>query len=239
VTGDTRPLIGLVVPPSVDRVPHDGPTLYGDRARFVARGLGLPEISTRGYDEVIDKVVDLATALRQAGAAAISLMGTSLSFYRGVRFNAVLEAEMTRRTGVPCTTMSHAVVRALQTLGVARVAVATAYIDEVNERLAAYLAASGFTMTAIRGLAIAEVAAVTQVTTERLVALCEEAWRAAPGADGILLSCGGLRTLEAVQRVEGELGVPVVASSPAGFWDVVRVAGLESRVQERGRLLEL
>jgi arylmalonate decarboxylase len=236
---EARPLIGLVVPPSTDRVPKDGPTLFGDRARFVARGLGLPEISTRGYDEVIDKVVDLAAELRKAGAVAISLMGTSLAFYRGVRFNAVLEAEMTRRTGVPCTTMSHAVVRALRAVGVARVAVATAYIDEVNERLAAYLAASGFITTAIRGLAISGVAQVTQVTTERLVEICEEAWRATPGADGILLSCGGLRTLEAVQRVEAALGVPVVASSPAGFWDVVRVAGVDSRVPGRGRLLEV
>ena len=58
---------------------------------------------------------------------------------------------------------------------------------------------------------------MTQVTTERLVALCEEAWRATPGADGILLSCGGLRTLEAVQRVEDALGVPVVNGVAVGL----------------------
>ena len=45
-----------------------------------------------------------------------------------------------------------------------------------------------------------------------------------------------LRTLEAVQRVEAGLGVPVAASSPADFWDVVG-AGLDSRMPGRGRLL--
>ena len=58
---------------------------------------------------------------------------------------------MARRTGLPCTTMSHAIVRALRALGLDRVAVATAYIDDVNERLVAYLAASDIAATAVRG----------------------------------------------------------------------------------------
>ena len=120
--------LGLIVPPREGEVPGDGPALYGGRARFLARGLGLGEISPRGYEEVIDRVVGLAVELGQAGASAVSLMGTSLSFFRGAAFNAELEAEMARRTGLPCTTMSHAIVRGLAAVGVRRVAVATAYI---------------------------------------------------------------------------------------------------------------
>ncbi|HEX7436202.1 MAG TPA: arylmalonate decarboxylase, partial [Caldimonas sp.] len=137
----TPPCLGLIVPPRAGVVPADGPALYGDRVRFIARGLGLAEISTRGYEEVIDHVVELAADLAANGAQALSLMGTSLSFFRGARFNATLEAEMARRTGLPCTTMSNAIVRGMRALGLTRVAVATAYIDEVNARLAAYLAA--------------------------------------------------------------------------------------------------
>lgn len=35
------PCIGLIVPPAHGEVPQDGPTLYGDRVRFIARGLGI------------------------------------------------------------------------------------------------------------------------------------------------------------------------------------------------------
>ncbi|MGZ5715513.1 MAG: arylmalonate decarboxylase [Caldimonas sp.] len=235
----TIPCLGLIVPPRAGEVPADGPALYGERVRFVALGLGLGEISTRGYEEVIDRVVDLAADLAADGAEAVSLMGTSLSFFRGARFNEELEATMRRRTGLPSTTMSHAIVRALRALGVRRVAVATAYIDEVNARLAAYLADSEIVATAVKGLAITGVAEVRQVPTQVLVALCEEVFRAAPNAEAILISCGGLLTLEAIGIVEARLGVPVVSSSPAGFWDLMRVAGHDSRSPGHGALFAI
>jgi arylmalonate decarboxylase len=239
VTGVDRPCLGLIVPPQAGEVPSDGPALYGDRVRFIARGLGLGEISARGYEEVIDKVLDCAWDLKRQGAQAVSLMGTSLSFFRGAPFNAELEAAMAERTGLPCTTMSHAIVRGLRALGLARVAVATAYIDDVNERLARYLTASGIVATEVRGLAITGVREVGEVPTETLVALCESAFAAQPESDGILISCGGLLTLDAIRIVEARLGVAVVSSSPAGFWDLMRVAGLDSRAPGHGRLFEL
>ena len=237
-TRDDAPCLGLIVPPADGAVPVEGPALYGDRVRFIARGLGLGEVSTRGYEEVIDRVTGLAVELASAGAQAISLMGTSLSFYRGAAFNDALVAEMNRRTGCPCTTMSSAIVRALDMLGIERVAVATAYIDEVNQRLADYLIASEIRPTVVEGLGITDVTAVGQVPTEALVALCERVLRAQPQSDGILISCGGLRTLEATTIVEQRFGLPVVSSSPAGFWDLLRVAKLDSHAEGHGRLFE-
>ena len=230
------PHLGLIVPPAAGAVPVDGGQLYGDRIRFSALGLGLGEISTRGYTEVIDTVVEKAVALKAEGVSAVSLMGTSLSFFRGAAFNRELQAEMARATGLPCTTMSNAIVGGLRHLGVRRVAVATAYIDEVNAQLRRYLEDSGFEPLALEGLAISDVQAVGQVPTQVLVDLCLRVFDAQPGADGILISCGGLVTLDAVREVEARLSVPVVSSSPAGFWDLVRTAGLDARAPGWGRL---
>jgi arylmalonate decarboxylase len=230
------PHLGLIVPPAAGAVPVDGPLLYGERIRFSALGLGLGEISTRGYTEVIDSVVEKAVALKAEGAAAVSLMGTSLSFFRGAAFNRQLEVEMARATGLPCTTMSNAIVGALRHLGVRRVAVATAYIDEVNAHLRRYLEQSGLEPLALEGLAISDVQAVGRVPTQVLVDLCLRVFDAEPGADGILISCGGLVTLDAVREVEARLQLPVVSSSPAGFWDLVRTAGLDARSAGQGRL---
>lgn len=230
------PHLGLIVPPAAGAVPVDGPLLYGERIRFSALGLGLGEISTRGYTEVIDSVVEKAVALRARGAVAVSLMGTSLSFFRGAAFNRQLEVEMARATGLPCTTMSNAIVGALRQLGVRRVAVATAYIDEVNAHLRRYLEQSDFEPLALEGLAISDVQAVGQVPAQVLVELCLRVFDAQPGADGILISCGGLVTLDAVREVEERLQLPVVSSSPAGFWDLVRTAGLDARSPGQGRL---
>jgi len=233
-----QPHLGLIVPPKAGEVPIDGPLLYGTRIRFSARGLGLGEISTRGYTEVIDSVIGKALELKEEGVSAISLMGTSLSFFRGAAFNRQLEVEMSRATGLPCTTMSKAIVEGLRSLGVKRVAVATAYIDEVNVQLRRYLEQSDFEALAIEGLSISDVQAVGQVGTQVLVDLGRRVFEARPGADGILISCGGLVTLDAVRELESALKVPVVSSSPAGFRDLVRKAGLDARSPGNGRLFD-
>lgn len=227
---------GLIVPPGHGRVPQDGPMLYGERVRFIARGLGIAAVSPNGFEPVIDTVLDRACELRDAGADAISLMGTSISFYRGPEFTESLRATMQEATGLPCTTMSHAIVAALRTLGIQRVAVATSYIDELNRKLQAFLTHAGFTVTAIEGMSITGVEEVGQVPTQALVALSRRMVEQDRSAQGVLISCGGLLTLDAILELEDTLGLPATASSPAGFWDVARLAGADARAPGFGRL---
>lgn len=232
------PCIGLVVPPAHGQVPQDGPMLYGGRYRFIARGLGIGGVSPEGFAPVVDTIVERAVELRAAGAEVISMMGTSISFYRGPAFTDSLRRAMQEAAGVPCTTMSHAIVRALQRLGVRRVAVATSYIDELNEKLVAYLAHEGIGVTAIEGLGITAVKEVGQVATRTLVDLSRKVYAKDSSAQGILISCGGLLTLDAIKQLEDELGVPATASSPAAFWDVVSEGGWDASSKGFGRLFE-
>lgn len=230
------PCIGLVVPPAHGQVPQDAALLYGDRFRFIARGLGIGAVSPAGFAPVIDTVLDRARELRDAGAEVISLMGTSISFYQGPKFTEGLRSAMQQATGLPCTTMSHAIVAALRQLGIQRVAVATSYIDELNDKLVAYLTHAGFTVTAIEGMSITGVKEVGQVPTKALVDLSRKVFEQDPSAQGIFISCGGLLTLDAIRQLEDELDLPVAASSPAGFWDVVLRGGWDPRTHGFGRL---
>ncbi|TFZ00597.1 arylmalonate decarboxylase [Ramlibacter henchirensis] len=231
-----RPRIGLIVPPAHGRVPQDGPDLYGDRYEFIARGLGIAAVSPEGFDPVVDTILDRARELRAAGAEVISMMGTSLSFYRGQAFTDQLRSSMQQATGVPCTTMSHAVIAALRRLGVRKVAVATSYIDDLNQRLVDYLTGAGFTVTAIEGMSMTGVEAMGEVPTQALVDLSLKVFEKDRSAQGIFISCGGLLTLEAIRQLEDRLGVPATASSPAGFWDVVRLGGWDASSPGHGRL---
>jgi arylmalonate decarboxylase len=238
MTQDTPPVIGLIVPPASGEVPIDASLLYGDRVSFIARGLGIGGVSPEGFDPVLDTILDKARELRDAGARAISLMGTSISFYRGAAFTEELRRTMQEVTGLPCTTMSHAIVAALRELGMQRVAVATAYIDELNHRLVDYLVGEGFEVTAVQGLSITGVKEVGEVTPATLMTLAESVYDEAPSADGVFISCGGLLTLDVLAPLEAKLGLPATASSPAGFWDVMRLAGAEPSSPGYGRLFE-
>jgi arylmalonate decarboxylase len=77
---------------------------------------------------------------------------------------------------------------------------------------------------------------VGEVSTEALVALSKKVYAQDTSAEGVFISCGGLLTLDAIRQLEDELGVPATASSPAGFWDVVRVGGGDAGAEGFGRL---
>jgi arylmalonate decarboxylase len=234
-----EPLIGLIVPPAAGTVPSDGPQLYPSGVRFTAAGLGLKNLTPEGYDTVIDRTGELARELAGRGAAAVALMGTSLSFYKGFAFNEQLKQTIRDATGLPATTMSTGVVEALRALGVRRVAVGTAYIDEVNNRLRQFLTDSGFEVTALQGLGIDAVGEAQHVSQDDLIDLGKRVFAAAPGADGILISCGGLRTLGVTVPLEAACGVPVVSSTPAAYWSAVRLVGHSGAAPGYGRLFEL
>ncbi len=228
---DTRslPVLGVIVPPSDGAVPPELPELYGDCLRFVGAGLALEQMSELGYDAVIGRVAELSRALLARGAQAIALMGTSLSFYRGAEFNRALGRTMREASGVPATTMSDAVVDALRAIGARRLAVATAYRDDVNERLAEFLTASGFEVIAIESMGLLGVEQVLAVQQSDLLALGMRAAAAAPGAQALLISCGGLRTLALTEPLQRKIGKPVVSSAVAGAWAAARLLGIEPR----------
>ncbi|MEM6460305.1 MAG: aspartate/glutamate racemase family protein [Pseudomonadota bacterium] len=233
-----RPTIGLIVPPADGAVPPEPPVLFPD-IRFVARGLGLPRLTPTGYDAVIGQVAETATELKNEGAAAISLMGTSLSFYRGPSGNAdVLEA-MRSATGLPVTTMTDSVIEALTALKASSLAVATAYAAPVNEALRDYLVAAGFRIMALEAMDLTEIDDIQAVDESALFALGERAAKAAPGADALFISCGGLRTLPVILPLEEELGLPVVTSATAGAWGAARLVGHSGMAHGFGKLFAL
>jgi arylmalonate decarboxylase len=232
-----KPVIGMIVPPAGDVVPPECPALYGDRADFIAAGLGLESLTPEGYDQVIGKVADTARRLADQGADAVVLMGTSLSFYRGADFNDELVQTIAEASGRPATTMSNAIVDALRALDTRRVVVGTAYVDAVNRRLEDFLAASGFAVTGLTALDMADVGAVLGVTQAQLLDLGRRAWDLDRGADAILISCGGLHTLDVTAALETETGLPVVSSAVAGGWAAMRLAGVDAAAPGYGRLL--
>lgn len=230
--------IGMIVPPAAGAIPPEPPELYPD-LEFVSVGLGIPEVTPEGFDQVIGRLSDLAGELRAKGAEAISLMGTSLSFYRGPEGNAEVLKALREGGGVPATTMTDSVLDALTAVGAKRVAVGTAYTDPVNAALTRYLTASGFEVTALEAMHLKTVEEVFATTDADLIALGARAIEAASGADCLFISCGGLHTLPVIPVLEAAHGLPVISSATAGSWGAARLAGHSGRAPGHGRLFEV
>lgn len=240
-TATSLPTVGMIVPPAGDAVPPEAYGLYPRGVRFAARSLALAELSIAGYGQVIDRVATLARRLREEeGAEAVVLMGTSLSFFRGGAFNDELVDVMEDAAGVPATTMSNAVRDALRTVGARKVAVGTAYSDEVNDKLVRFLEAAGFEVPHMQGLGLTDLDAVLGLGDEAVTNLALDTDRNAGGRnDAVLISCGGLKSLSLSPAIEPLIGKPVVASATAGAWAAVRLLGIDGQSKALGRLGEV
>lgn len=234
---NTVPVLGLIFPPHGRGVPEEGVAMYGERLRFVATGLGVERMTPEGFDAVLARIPAAAEQLAAAGADAIELTGTSLTFYKGEAFNQQLREIVSRSSGLPTTTMSNGVIDALKAVGARRVAAATAYNEEVNTRLRAFLLEHGFEPVAVTGLGIEAMPDVDKVTQKDLIEWGVKVRESAPTADSLLVSCGGFRTLEIIAPLEARIGVPVISSMPHGLWAGARLAGLSGAAPGYGTLL--
>ena len=228
--------IGLVVPFATDKVPVEGPLMYPD-VTFIPRGVGVRALTPEGYDAAWNGIVPAARELARLGVDAIMVIGTSLTFYRGYDAHQQLLETLRRETGLPVSTMSEAVVEGLRSVGGQRVAVATAYSDLVNERLADFLTRSGFEVAALKGFGLTGFGDAGAKTEQDIIDLSGEAIGEARAADAVLISCGGLMTLGCAVPIEHRHGLPVVTSTQSAFWKALRLAGDSGHVEGRGRML--
>jgi arylmalonate decarboxylase len=238
-SGEVPRKLGLIFPPAGRGVPEEGLSMYGGRVEYLVETLGLKTMTPDGYDAVIDLIGPRAEKLAGRGAEAIVLMGTSLSFYQGEAFNQRLTRTLRESSGLPCVTMSTAVIDGLKTVGARKVVAATAYNDTVNGRLQSFLLEHGFEVLKVQGLAIEAVEDIFSVTQPQLIEFGASVVAAAPGADSILVSCGGLITLDILEPLESRTGVPAVSSTPHALYAGAKLLGIDARVPGHGRLLSL
>jgi len=237
MTSTGTPVLGLIFPPTGRGVPEEGLAMYGEQLRFVVTGLGVERMTPEGFDAVMARIPAAAEQLAAAGADAIELTGTSLTFYKGEAFNQQLREIVSKASGLPATTMSNGVIDALKAVGARRVAALTAYNDEVNARLRAFLLEQGLEPVVITGLGIEAMTDIQKVTQDDLIEWGVRVCKSVPAVDALLISCGGFRTLEIIAPLEARVGVPVISSMPHGLWGGAKLVGLSGAAPGYGRLL--
>jgi arylmalonate decarboxylase len=230
--------IGLVVPFAEDKVPDEGLKMYPD-INFIPHGTGVRSLTPEGYDAAVDKIVPAAENLARKGVEAVMVIGTSLTFYRGPEFHEELLAKVRKVTGLPCSTMSKSIIDGLHAVGASKkVAVSTAYSKVVNDKLTEWLEFNGFEVQALESFGITEFGGgAIRKTEEEIIELTAGACAKAPDAEGVLISCGGLRTLNCAAPIEERCKLPVVTSTQSAFWAALRLVGESGRISGYGQML--
>lgn len=230
-----RARIGLIVPssnttmePELWRIAPEGVSIHVARVRLV-------NVDTESLRRMAEESVKAAEDLATADVDIIVYGCTTGSLLEGVAWEEGLREKMERASGVRVVTTAQAVVRALRSLGVERVVVATPYIEELNEREKRFLEENGLRVVRIRGLGILRNTEIGRVPPWTVYRLALETARGVE-SDGVFISCTNLRTLEVIRPLEDTLGVPVVSSNTASAWMALRTLGIRDPI-DYGRLL--
>lgn len=197
----------------------------------------LHDVTVEGLAETVKQIERAALELASAEVNVILQAGTAIAFFRGFGHDRELSRRIHSATGIQATTSLTAVVEALRALGIKRPAIATSYLPDIDQRLVDVLEQSGFQVSAIRGLRLKRSIDMGKVMPEETYRLAHAVAREANDADGIFISCGNLRSFEAIEPLEKETGLPVVTSNQAGLWQALRLASIADKLPNLGRLL--
>jgi len=156
------------------------------------------------------------------------------SFMFGPSANEDLERRIREISGLDAVTATTSMISSLQTLGIRRVALATPYWKELDEKLLAYFAAGEIEVVHMESLRLDSWEAMNNQTAD---GVCRLVKRADHGdAEAILILSTNLPTFEVLQTLEDDLRKPVVSTNQAMLWTACRRLGIRDVFPGYGRL---
>jgi maleate isomerase len=240
--------IGLIVPSSNTTMETELPELFrrqseatGHRYTFHSARAAMKQVNREELLAMVGKAAECATAVSDADVDVIAYACLVAVMAQGPGAHKQSEqviAEATRENGHPADVVSSAgaLVRTLQSMGVHKVAIVTPYMAPLTRLVCEYIEGEGIEVLDAVALEVPDNLAVGRLDPEGLPAIARGLAR--EGAEAIVLSaCVQMPSLAAVQRVEDELGLPVVTAATATALAVLNALGHEPAITGAGRLL--
>ena len=232
--------IGLLVPPRNRTMEDDFSSWMPRPAALHTMRMYFPPTEPATMEERLqlmdDRVGESARLLALVRPDVIAFGCTSGSFLHGLGWDQKMIEEIEEVSGgIPTVATARCVIDALNELGVKKIAAASPYPPEINERLKKYLGDAGFDVVNFDYEDGRRIGNVDLFDLDLVFELGKRVDR--PEAEAIFISCTNLRAASVIERLEKETGKPVVTSNQATFWACLRKLGIDESIPTAGKLL--
>jgi maleate isomerase len=127
-------------------------------------------------------------------------------------------------------------VAALRQMRAHRIVVATAYLERINRSLQRYFEDAGFEVLGMKGLEVSKPVDQAKLSEDASYRVARALFQEHPNVDGVLIH-GRWSSLGYVEKLEQEIGCPVVSSVAASLWRVIKTLRIDLKVEGYGRIL--
>ena len=253
-----RGRVGFITPPhfSITSTEFMGIAPEGiavnEAKTFVPGKDGLPIkfiLTVEHLKEAVKQVEHCAMVLKAAGVDVICQAGTPFAFAPegGLAFAKELHARIEKNTGIPVVFQGLSIINALHWLGHKSIAVAaTYYSDVLVVKYKKYLEDAGFKVLGMENFTSQGIFSnqdeVQRNLTHRYY--MSQAYDAAkmvanhhPDADCVVISGGGITTLDILEALEWDLKRQVISNGATTFWEIFCKLGIHEPIKGRGSLL--
>lgn len=222
--------------PSVFETPSDWDLILPKGFTIVASGLNVQAHTEAEFNKAIEALGAGLGIFAAEECDAILMGGITLGTQRGYKAEQAVVEGLSRQVGLPVSTAMSATVDALKHLGVRTTVIATAYKESINQAVKKYYEDGGLRVLAIKGLEVSKPVDQVKLPDYASYRVARELFHQQPDTESLLIQ-GRWRSVAYVQELEDETDKPVVSSTAASLWWVMKVLGMKSPVAGFGKLL--
>jgi maleate isomerase len=222
--------------PSVFETPSDWDLILPKGFTIVASGLNVQAHTDAEFSKAIDALSAGLGIFAAEECDAILLGGITLGTHRGYAAEQETVAKLSSQIGLPVSTAMNATVEALKHLQVRTTVVATAYKQIINQAVKKYYEDGGLQVLGIKGLEVSKPVDQVKLPDYASYKVARNLFHRYPAVDSLLIQ-GRWRSVAYVQELEDDTQKPVVSSTAASLWWVMRALGIKAPVAGFGKLL--
>ena len=231
-----RARIGVIAPLD-DQVEYAFNKYAPEGVSFDSTRLSFPGPTPEGLIYLSDQLEEAAKMYAKKRHDVVLFGCTSGSCIKGYGFDKECIERIERASGWPGLTTSTAVLEAFQALGLNKTVVMTPYPEETNLAQTKFMEDKGPQGTSITGVGFNKVGEFSHPSKYFLYRQAKQL--KTEGAEVFFLSCMGLATMELVEILEEDLGMPVITSHQASLWACLRHSRVNDKLPGLGKLFTI
>lgn len=197
--------------------------------------LGLKTIDADSTVRIVEELEQESRKLGDAEVGVIVLAATAPSSRKGKGYDRELIKRIETASGRPATTAATAMIEALTLLGIRRIVIAAPWTEDVNRITASFIEAHGFQVLYHEAYGLVSNNDVGRLDPQTPYEMGLRVNR--PDADAVMLACGNWWTMSIVERLEQEIGKPVLTTNGVSIWAALRILRSHDSLAGYGTLL--